>query len=61
MKAARAGLLSALDRPNPAIRLYLFHGPDEAGSRALAERLLKGLGAEKFAMAGPQSRPILPA
>lgn len=52
MKAAKAGLLTALDRPDPAIRLYLFHGPDEAGSRALAERLLKGLGAEKFAMAG---------
>ena len=34
----------ALDRPDPAIRFYLFHGPDEAGSRALAMRLLQGLG-----------------
>ena len=52
MKTAKGSLGQALDRPEPAIRFYLFHGPDEAGSRALAERLLKGLGAEKFAMAG---------
>jgi DNA polymerase-3 subunit delta len=52
MKAAKGSLNSALDRPDPAIRFYLFHGPDEAGSRALAERLLKGLGAEKFALSG---------
>jgi DNA polymerase III subunit delta len=50
MKAAKASLHRALDQPDPAIRLYLFHGPDEAGSRALAERLLTGLGAEKFSM-----------
>jgi DNA polymerase-3 subunit delta len=52
MKAAKASLNRALDQPDPAIRFYLFHGPDEAGSRALAERLLKGLGAEKFSMLG---------
>lgn len=52
MKAVKAGLSRALDQPDPAIRFYLFHGPDEAGSRALAERLLKGLGAEKFVMLG---------
>lgn len=52
MKAAKANLGRSLDTPDPAIRLYLFHGPDEAGSRALAERLVKGLGAEKFAMPG---------
>lgn len=52
MKAVKASLGQALDRPDPAIRFYLLHGPDEAGSRALAERLLKGLGAEKFALAG---------
>jgi len=50
MKAAKASLGRALDQPDPAVRFYLFHGPDEAGSRALAERLLKGLAAEKFAM-----------
>lgn len=52
MKAVKASLGRALDQPDPTIRFYLFHGPDEAGSRALAERLLKGLGAEKFAMPG---------
>jgi DNA polymerase-3 subunit delta len=49
MKASKTG---ALDRPDPAVRLYLFHGPDEAGSRALADRLLRGLGAERFVMQG---------
>ena len=52
MKAAKASLGRALDQPDPATRLYLFHGPDEAGSRALAEQLLKGLGAEKSTLAG---------
>jgi DNA polymerase-3 subunit delta len=53
MKAAKATLTNALDRPAPGIRFYLFHGPDDAGSRALAMRLLKGLGnAEKFIVMG---------
>jgi DNA polymerase-3 subunit delta len=52
MKAAKGSVPGSLDRPDPAIRFYLFHGPDEAGSRALAAQLLKGLGAEKFAMIG---------
>lgn len=49
MKAVKASLAGALERPDPAIRFYLFYGPDESGSRALAIRLLKGLGdAERF-------------
>lgn len=52
MKAVKARLVRSLDQPNPALRFYLFHGPDEAGSRALAERLLKGLGAEKVGLNG---------
>ena len=53
MKAAKASLVGALDRPDPAVRFYLFYGPDESGSRALALRLLKGLGnAEKFIVLG---------
>lgn len=53
MKAAKGSLASALDRPDPAIRFYLFHGPDEAGSRALAAQLLRGLGnADKFIVLG---------
>jgi len=53
MKAVKAGLVRALELPDPAVRFYLFHGPDEAGSRALAMQLLKGLGdAEKFIILG---------
>ena len=48
MKAAKGSFPGALDRPNPAVRFYLFHGPDDAGSNALAHRLLKSLGAERF-------------
>lgn len=57
MKAVKAGLAKSLERPDPAIRFYLFHGPDEAGSRALAMQLLKGLGdAEKFIVLGQSVR-----
>ena len=53
MKAVKTNLGGALDRPARNIRFYLFYGPDEAGSRALAMRLLKGLGnAEKFVIVG---------
>ena len=53
MKAVKANLARALARPDPAIRFYLFHGPDESGSRALAIQLLRGLGdAEKFIVMG---------
>lgn len=48
MKAAKGSFSGALDRPDPAVRFYLFHGPDDAGSNALAHRLLKSLGAERF-------------
>ena len=60
MKAAKGGLAEALDRPDPPIRFYLFHGPDEAGSRALADRAAEGpWRAEKFvgARPGDQGRP----
>lgn len=36
----------ALDGADPAIRLFLLHGPDEAASRALAARLGQGMGAD---------------
>ena len=53
MKAAKASLSGALDRPASGVRFYLFYGPDDAGSRALAVRLLKGLGnAERFVVMG---------
>ena len=41
---------AAVDRPDPRRRFYLFHGPDEAGSRALGARLVAALGADKFAL-----------
>ena len=52
MKASKANIGRSLDQPGPDIRFYLFHGPDEAQSRALAARLLEALGATKFAVAG---------
>ncbi len=53
MKLAKGAIARAIDRPDPATRFYLFYGPDDAGSRHLATRLLSSLGAEKFAvMAG---------
>jgi DNA polymerase-3 subunit delta len=48
MKANKATLGASLDRPDPAVRFYLFYGPDDSGSHALAHRLLKSLGAERF-------------
>ena len=52
MKAVKTNLGRSLDQPDPSIRFYLFHGHDEASSRALADRLLKGLGAEKLNLTG---------
>ena len=51
MKAAKGSLGRALDQPDSAIRLYLFHGPDDGQSRTLGERLLEGLGATRFVVA----------
>ncbi|MFL6787230.1 MAG: DNA polymerase III subunit delta [Sphingomicrobium sp.] len=51
MKASKASIGRSIDQPGSATRFYLFHGPDEAQSRALAARLLEGLGAEKAAVA----------
>lgn len=46
MKPEEARLRRALDGADPGIRLYLLYGPDEAGSRALADRLGKAMGAD---------------
>lgn len=48
MKASKQSIGRAVDQPNAQIRFYLFHGPDEAQSRALGARLLQSLGASKF-------------
>ena len=50
MKIALAQAARAVDKPDPAVKFYLFYGPDEAGSRHLATRLIGALGAEKFAI-----------
>ena len=52
MKAGKGAIGAALDRPDASVRFYLFHGADESGSRALAERLRKGFDAEKHALSG---------
>jgi DNA polymerase-3 subunit delta len=52
VKASKANIGRLADQPGSDIRFYLFHGPDEAQSRALAARLLESLGATKFALAG---------
>lgn len=51
MKVDKRSIGKAVDQPNPDIRFFLFHGPDEAQSRALGERLLQALKAEKFSVA----------
>jgi DNA polymerase III subunit delta len=51
VKASKANIARAVDQPVAGTRFYLFHGPDEGQSRALAMRLLEALGATKFALA----------
>jgi DNA polymerase-3 subunit delta len=51
VKASKANIGRAVDQPADQIRFYLFHGPDEGQSRALAARLLEALGAAKFLVA----------
>jgi DNA polymerase-3 subunit delta len=48
VKVAKGSIGRALDQPDRAIRLFLLYGPDEGQSRALGDRLLKGLGATRF-------------
>lgn len=51
MKASKGSIGRSVDQPASDIRFYLFHGPDEAQSRALAARVLEALGATKLAIA----------
>ncbi len=46
MKVNANQMRQALDSANPAIRLYLLHGPDESGARDLALRLGRAMGPE---------------
>lgn len=54
MKLHRDRAGSALDRPNPGTRFYLFSGADNAASRLFAQRLLAALQAEKISVGGAQ-------
>lgn len=56
MKSERAGIERLLDKPDGATRFYLFYGYDEGQSRAQAERLLRGLAADKVAVAVAAAR-----
>jgi DNA polymerase-3 subunit delta len=44
VKANATQIRAAIEKPNPETRLYLFHGPDEAGAADLAARLGRTLG-----------------
>ncbi len=46
MQLKGAAAAQALARPDPAIRLYVLGGPDEAGSRAMMADLAKAMGAD---------------
>jgi DNA polymerase-3 subunit delta len=56
VRPSKGALGRALDRPDPAIRFYLFYGQDEGQSRGHGERLLKGLGAEKSAVSAQAAK-----
>ena len=56
MKASKASIDRSVDQPNSTVRFYLFHGPDEAQSRALGARLAEALGATKFLVASSSVR-----
>jgi DNA polymerase-3 subunit delta len=44
VKANATQIRAAIEKPKPDTRLYLFHGPDEAGAADLATRLGQALG-----------------
>jgi len=48
VKGDKRSIGRVVDQPDPKTRFYLFCGPDEGQSRALAARLLQALGAAKF-------------
>ena len=58
MKAVKASLYGALDKPASDVRFYLFYGPDEAASRALVSAFAAaaGAGAERVELTGSSLR-----
>ncbi|QIL01563.1 DNA polymerase III subunit delta [Sphingomonas sinipercae] len=51
MKSDRRTIDRLLDSPDGKTRFYLFYGYDDGQSRGHADRLLKAMGADKFAIA----------
>ena len=51
MKANKTSIGRSVDQPDSKVRFYLFLGPDEGQSRALAGRLLEALSAQKYVVA----------
>ena len=52
MKASKSSIVRAVEQPDPKLRFYLFHGPDDAQSRALGQRLVETLTASRFVISG---------
>ncbi|HKH27630.1 MAG TPA: DNA polymerase III subunit delta [Sphingomicrobium sp.] len=56
MKAVKGSIGHSVDQPDPKFRFYLFHGPDEAQSSALGDRLVNALKAAKHSVASGSLR-----
>jgi DNA polymerase III subunit delta len=56
VKANKASIARAVDQPGRDTRFYLFHGPDEAQSRALAARLVDGQQASRILLSSSAIR-----
>lgn len=56
MKAARGSIARLVDQPDPNIRLYLLHGPDESQSSALGDKVVAALQASKQPIASSALR-----
>ena len=56
MKAVKGSIDRSIDQPDPRVRFYLFHGPDEAQSSALGDRLVAALKAAKHSVASGSLR-----
>jgi DNA polymerase-3 subunit delta len=52
VKASKGSIGRSLDQPDARIRFYLLHGPDDAQSRALGQRLCEALSASRFVISG---------
>jgi DNA polymerase-3 subunit delta len=52
VKASKSSIVRAVEQPDPNLRFYLLHGPDDAQSRALGQRLVETLAASRFVVSG---------